>query len=95
MKAEIGRRYALIQDGRCHWKFDTSTLPEWHDGLLAVDITNLFPEPDEGDLFDGVTFSKPPVPPVAPPPPRRDVLDQILALPPERRALLKAELTKP
>jgi len=27
-----------------------------------VDITDLAREPDEGDLYDGTTFSKPPAP---------------------------------
>jgi len=63
MRAEPGKRYTIIQGGRCHWKFDISTLPEWHDGLQVVDITDLPREPDEGDLYDGVAFSKPPAPP--------------------------------
>ena len=63
MRAEPGKRYALIQNGRCHYTFDIATLPEWHDGLQVVDITDLPREPDEGDLYDGVTFSKPPAPP--------------------------------
>jgi len=65
MKAIIGKRYAQIANGRCHWKFDHLTLPEWADGAFeVVDITDLPREPDEGDLYDGVTFSKPPAPPV-------------------------------
>jgi hypothetical protein len=98
MKAEPGKRYTQIVDGVCRWKFDITMLPEWADGaFLAVDITGFNPEPDEGDVFDGASFIKP-VPPPAPAPvprPRFDIVDQILALPPERRALLKAELTKP
>ena len=92
MKADVQKRYALIQDGKCHWKFDITTLPEWHDGLQVVDITDLPAEPDEGDLFDGERFSKPPALPPAPP--EKDILDQILALPPERKALLKSELAR-
>jgi hypothetical protein len=93
MRAEPGKRYALIQGGRCHWKFDITTLPEWHDGLHTVDITNLNPEPDEGDLFNGVTFFPPPPPP--PPARSRDVLDDIRALSSERKAALRDELTRP
>ena len=63
MKAIIGKRYTIIQNARCHFKFDIATLTEWHDGLQVVDITDLPREPDEGDLYDGVTFSKPPAPP--------------------------------
>ena len=72
-KAEAGHRYAVIQDGQCHWKFDTTTLPEWHDALRIVDITALIPEPDEGDLYDGAVFSKPIVPPSAPPATREEL----------------------
>jgi hypothetical protein len=90
MLAEIGKRYAIIQNGLCHWKFDISTLPEWADSLHVVEIE--FPEPDEGDLFDGVAFTKPPV---VPQPRAQDVVDAVLALPPERLALLKATLAKP
>jgi hypothetical protein len=76
MKAELGKRYAIIQNGRCHWKFDITTLPVWHDGLHVVELGT--PEPDEGDLFDGVTFSKPA--PLAP------EVDSVEAL---RRALVR------
>ena len=86
MKAEIGKRYALIQGGRCHWKFDITTLPEWHAGISVVEITGLMPEPDEGDLFDGTTFSKPPVPPAPPVPPREPGSAELM------RALVKKGL---
>lgn len=65
MKAEPGKRYAQVIKGKCHWKFDISTLPEWNQDdtrWLTIDITSMFPEPDEGDLYDGVSFSKPSVP---------------------------------
>lgn len=65
MIAEVGKRYAIIQGGRCHWKFDITTLPEWHDELQVVDITGVTPEPEEGDIFDGTSFSKPVVSQVA------------------------------
>lgn len=67
-KAEISRRYALIQDGHCHQKFDITTLPEWADTLQVVDITNLPVEPSEGDLhLGGTAFQKPAPPPPIPP----------------------------
>ena len=92
MIAEPGRRYAIIQDGRCHWKFDITTLPACHDGIQTVDITNLQPEPNEGDLFDGVAFMKPPASPAPPRP--KDIVDIVRELPPERRAELRAELNR-
>jgi len=63
MKAIPGRRYAQLVNGTCRWRFDAATLPEWADGGFdVVDITDLPQEPDEGDLYDGSTFTKPPGP---------------------------------
>ena len=64
MKAEIGKRYAQIFNGKCHWKFDITTLPEWQDSAFqVVDITGMNPEPAEGDIYDGVMFVTPSAPP--------------------------------
>ncbi len=70
MRAEIGKRYCQILSGRVHWKFDHTILPEWADGAFQV-VEISAPEPDEGDLFDGVNFSKP-VPPPPPTPAERE-----------------------
>jgi hypothetical protein len=66
MLTPVGKRFAQIQDGRCLWKFDSTTLPEFKEGSFQfVEITT--PEPDEGDLFNGTTFYKPaPLPGLTP-----------------------------
>lgn len=59
MRAEAGRVYAQIIDGKCHVKFTDAELPEWNnDQCPAVDVTGS--EPDVGDLWDGMKFEKPP-----------------------------------
>ena len=87
MKADIGKRYAQILNDKCHWKFDITTLPEWQDtAFQVVDITNYNPEPQEGDLFDGMNFTVPPIPV---PSVMQDIVDRIQALPLARKQALK------
>ena len=94
MKAKIGKRYAQIIQGKCHWKFDISTLPEWQDDAFQViDITRMNPEPVEGAPFDGTNFG----PYIkAPSPPSIDLVIQIqnlsLAKKQELKLLLQAIL---
>lgn len=66
MKAEIGKRYAQIVDGRVHWTFTQAELSEWQDDAFGVvDVTNQ-PEVVVGYVHrGGATFN----PPLAPPPP--------------------------
>jgi len=58
MKAEVGRVYAQIQRGKCHWLFSAEELPEWNNNQCpAIDVTGNVPE--VGDDWDGATFNKP------------------------------------
>jgi hypothetical protein len=91
MRAEPGKRYAQVVGGVCRWRFDITTLPEWHDAaFLAVDITALNPEPGEGDLYNGSVFSKPPAPP--PPAPQKTLADEIVDLSLGDRARIRVAL---
>jgi hypothetical protein len=66
MTAEPGRTYAQILGGKLHWIFTVNDLPEWaEDGEFAIqviDVTDLDPAPQVGWLWNGSTFSEPPVP---------------------------------
>ena len=75
MRAETGRTYASISQGKLTLLFTADDLPAWadvsenhahHFVLQVIDVTDLAPPPAVGDLFDGVAFSTPPPPP--PPP---------------------------
>lgn len=61
-KAEAGRTYAVIQDGKAHWIFTKEQLPEWNDEMQVVDITGVQPQPLEGWDYDGTAFSPPATP---------------------------------
>lgn len=39
MKAESGKTYALVQDGKVQQIFTIAELPEWHDAMDVRDIT--------------------------------------------------------
>ena len=60
MKAEIGKTYVLVQEGKAHQIFTASTLPEWHDGLTVLDITNK--DVSIGDNYSNGVFTKSPPP---------------------------------
>ena len=60
MKAEIGKTYALVQDGKAHQIFTIAELPEWHDGLEVIDVTGL--SVSGGDSYGNGGFYKPPLP---------------------------------
>lgn len=55
MKAQRGKVYALVQGGRAHQIFTIDELPEWHDGLLVLEVTNLGVE--VGDVYNEETNS--------------------------------------
>lgn len=60
--AEKDHTYAQILHGVVHWVFTHDQLPEWDDAAFdAVDVTNLVPQPQQGWLYDGSTFSEPPI----------------------------------
>lgn len=61
MKAEIGRLYALIQNGVVCQIFTSAEMPEWHDGLDVRDVTDL-PGVALGWIDAGVIV-QPPAPP--------------------------------
>lgn len=50
-RAQPGRLYALIQDGRVHQIFDSQTLSCWNDALPVIDITDLAAQPGIGDYW--------------------------------------------
>lgn len=56
------KTFAQILDGRLHWKFKAEELPEFAPDFEAVEITDLAPMPNEGDLWDGQQFTVPPPP---------------------------------
>lgn len=57
MKAENGRIYAQVVNGRFHWRFTAAELPEWNnDDCPAIDITDLTPQPEVGWVWNGVSF---------------------------------------
>lgn len=91
MKAEIGKRYAQIINGRVHWTFTSTDLPEWQDtAFQVIDIT------DQSEVQTGYVpnqvggFDPPPPPPT--PPPLKDIVDQVVALSDERKLILKTLL---
>lgn len=66
MRAEQGKTYAQILNGKCHWIFTAEDLPEWNDDhILVVDVTGDIPS--IGDVFLGGVFE--PVETVQPPAP--------------------------
>src|ERR1700752_866578 len=64
MQAQLGRTYAQIVNGKCHWIFNQGLLPEWKDdAFLVVDITGANPMPQVGWIHQsGATFPAPPGP---------------------------------
>lgn len=65
-EAQQGKIYAQVIDGKCHWLFTAQELPEWNENdITVVDVSGQGVE--VGDLWNGVTFSKPaPVVPAVP-----------------------------
>jgi hypothetical protein len=62
MKAEIGKRYAQIVGGKCHWIFTSAELPEWQDdAFVTVDVTDK-PQVVTGYIHDGGDAFSPPPP---------------------------------
>lgn len=59
MRAHSGRVYAQILDDRVHWIFSGDQLPEWHDDLHVLDITDADPQPQEGWLVRDGGFVDP------------------------------------
>lgn len=59
MRAQPEHLYALIQEGAIHQLFTAAELPEWHDGLLVVDITNVDPRPQAGWRYQDGAFTDP------------------------------------
>ena len=59
-KAQVGKNYAQVVDGKCHWIFTSDDLPEWHDDLPVVDVTGQ--DVAQGDVWNGSSFEKPPAP---------------------------------
>lgn len=54
-KAQAGKTYAVIQDGRCHWIFSSVELPEWNEGhIQVVEVTDNVP--NVGDDWNGSAF---------------------------------------
>lgn len=73
MKAQPGRQYAQIVQGRCNWVFTQDMLPEWNpEHFEALDVTGSDVRP--GDLWDGAGWTRP-----APPPPPDTVQPRIEA----------------
>lgn len=91
MKAEPGRRYAQVINGRCHWVFTEVELPEWQDSaFIVVDVTDQ-PRIEVGYLYRGKDeFIAPP--PSPPEPQRKTIVEQLIDSP--DFATLKAELSK-
>jgi hypothetical protein len=60
MKAQPGRTYALIVEGRVRQVFTADQMLEWHDGLQVVEITDLNPQPTAGAYYrDGMFYPDP------------------------------------
>ena len=71
----------LSQDGkRAHWKFRAESKPEFHPGIILIDVTGITPEPQENWLWDGKKFSPPPEPV---PDPKQEAARNIAALHPK------------
>jgi hypothetical protein len=65
-KAQQGRKYAQVIDGKVRWLFDAEALPEWKDdAFLVVDVTEM-DHPKEGDAWTGTAFTRPTAPMVVP-----------------------------
>ena len=56
-----GRRYGQIQAGRLRWVFVDADMPNCDPAIEVVDITELSPQPQEGDEhLGGASFGPPP-----------------------------------
>ena len=54
-KAQLGKTYAQIVNGRCHWIFTQVQLPEYNDNhIQVVDVTGNVPS--VGDDWNGSSF---------------------------------------
>jgi hypothetical protein len=63
--------FAQVQDERLHWKFEQEEFPEFAPDLVIVEITGSAPMPEEGWVFDGEAFLRPP------PPSREEIIARI------------------
>jgi hypothetical protein len=64
MKAQPGRTYAQIVNGRVHFTFTAAQLPEWNEAQIdARDITGINPAPAAGWYVSGNTWSADPITP--------------------------------
>ena len=57
-KAQQGKTYAQVLNGKCNWIFTVADLPEWNDSsITVVDVTGQVV--NVGDSYDGATFHAP------------------------------------
>lgn len=55
-KAQQGKTYAQVLNGKCHWLFTATELPEWNEkDIMVVDVTAQ--AVSVGDLYDGTKFT--------------------------------------
>lgn len=54
-KAQVGKIYAQIVNGRCHKVFTITDLPEWNSSQLEV-VEVIGISPTEGDIWNGTIF---------------------------------------
>ena len=60
MNAKPGRTYVQLVDGLAHWFFTAKELPEWNNEQApAIDVTDLDPRPQLGDVYENGAFAKP------------------------------------
>lgn len=57
------RRFAQIESNKAYWIFEAEEMPEFAPNIILKDITNIFPQPQEGWGYDSATniFFIPPV----------------------------------
>lgn len=59
-KAQQGKTYAQVLNGKCNWLFTAVDLPEWNDSsITVVDVTGQ--TINIGDSYDGTAFHAPAV----------------------------------
>ena len=52
-------KFAQILNNSVHWVFSADVRPEFAPDIIIIDITDISPQPAEGWLYDGVTFTAP------------------------------------
>ena len=72
-------KFVQIYNGKAHWIFEASSIPEFASDIIIKDITNVDPQPKEGWDYDSETdiFIEPDIPsesdiPSEPKPPTLD-----------------------